>query len=159
MKSIRKSIVVEAPRGRVFELVDDPARYPEFFAGITKWEPRSKKRKGIGAKYRVLMQVGSIEAGGTVRVTERRVNQSIEWSWEQGIRQSGRWSLRDAPCGTELTLDVRYDLSGGPLGRLVEHLTGRIVERNLWATLLAARRLLEAEGAKEERGRRPRTKT
>lgn len=38
---------------------------------------------------------------------------------------------------------MRYDLSGGPLGRLVEHLTGRIVERNLWATLLAARRILE----------------
>ncbi len=147
MKTIRKSIVVEAARGRVFDLVDDPARYPYFFVGITRWEPRSKKLRGVGAKYRVLMQVGSIEAGGTVRVTARRANRSIEWTWEQGIHQSGRWSLRDVPGGTELTLEVRYDLSGGPLGRLVEHLTGRIVERNLWATLLAARRLLEAEAA------------
>ncbi|MDQ3952369.1 MAG: SRPBCC family protein [Actinomycetota bacterium] len=159
MKGIRKSIVVEAPRGDVFDLVDDPARYREFFAGITKWEPRSKRLRGVGARYRVLMQVGSIEAGGTVRVTARRVNRSIEWTWEQGIHQSGRWSLREGPGGTELTLDVRYDLSGGLLGRLVEHVTGRIVERNLWATLLAARRLLEAEGAQEESGRRSRTKT
>lgn len=135
---------MDAPRSRVFDLVDDPGRYPEFFVGITKWEPRSKKLRGVGSKYRVLMQVGSIEAGGTVRVTARKVNQSIEWTWEQGIHQSGRWSLRDADGRTELTLEVRYDLSGGPLGRVVEHLTGRIVERNLWATLLAARRLLEA---------------
>jgi ribosome-associated toxin RatA of RatAB toxin-antitoxin module len=144
VKTIRRTIVVDAPRGRVFELVDDPGRYPEFFVGITKWEPRSRKRRGAGAKYRVLMQVGSIEAGGTVRVTARKANQAIEWTWEQGIHQSGRWTLRDVDGGTELTLEVRYDLSGGPLGRVVEHLTGRIVERNLWATLLAARRLLEA---------------
>lgn len=135
---------MDAPRSRVFDLVDDPGCYPEFFVGMTKWEPRSKKRRGVGAKYRVLMQVGSIQAGGTVRVTARKKNDAIEWAWEQGIHQSGRWTLRDADGGTELALEVRYDLSGGPLGRVVEHLTGRIVERNLWATLLAARRLLEA---------------
>lgn len=143
MKTIRKSIVIETARSAVFDLVDDPGCYPEFFVGITKWEPRSKKRRGVGAKYRVLMQVGSIEAGGTVRVTERTVNRAIAWTWEQGIHQEGRWTLEDAGGATELSLEVRYDLSGGPLGRVVEHLTGRIVERNLWATLLAARRLLE----------------
>ncbi|HEV2757701.1 MAG TPA: SRPBCC family protein [Actinomycetota bacterium] len=147
MKSIRQSIVIEAPRSRVFELVDDPASYPQFFVGMTKWELRSKKRRGPGAKYRVLMQVGSIEAGGTVVVTRRRANESIEWRYEQGIHQEGRWTLRSVEGGTELTLEVRYDLSGGAVGRLVEHLTGRIVERNLWATLLAARRLLETERA------------
>lgn len=146
MKIIRKSIVIEAPRGKVFALVDDPGCYPEFFVGMTKWERRSKKHRGVGAKYRVLMQVGSIEAGGTVRVTERTANREIAWTWEQGIHQSGRWTLDDAAGATELTLEVSYDLSGGPLGRLVEQLTGRIVERNLWATLLAARRLLEAGG-------------
>ncbi|HEX2296610.1 MAG TPA: SRPBCC family protein, partial [Actinomycetota bacterium] len=72
MKTIRRSIAIDAPRDRVFDLVDDPGRYPEFFVGITKWEPRSKKRRGVGAKYRVLMQVGSIEAGGTIRVTARK---------------------------------------------------------------------------------------
>ena len=144
MKTIRRSIVVAAPRGKVFDLVDDPGCYPEFFVGITKWEPRSRKRRGVGAKYRVLMQVGSIEAGGTIRVTERTPNRSIEWTWEQGIHQEGRWAVEDTDGGTELALEVRYDLSGGPLGRLVEQLTGRIVERNLWATLLAARRLVES---------------
>ena len=145
MKSIRKSIVVEASRPDVFELVDDPGRYPEFFVGMTKWELSSKRRRGVGARYRVLMQVGSIEAGGTVVVTRRRASELIEWRHEQGIRQEGRWRLRSVEGGTELALEVRYDLSGGLVGRLVEQMTGRIVERNLWATLLAARRLLEAE--------------
>lgn len=147
MKTIRRSIVVDAPAERVFELVDDPSCYPEFFVGITEWQPRARKRRGVGAKYRVLMQVGSIQAGGTIVVTKRVPGRLIEWTHEQGIHQEGRWTLRPLDPGTELTLEVRYDLSGGPVGRLVEHLSGRIVERNLWATLLAARRLLEAEGA------------
>ena len=146
MKSIRRSIAIDAPPGDVFELVDDPGRYPEFFVGITRWEPRSKKLRGVGARYRVLMQVGSIEAGGTVVVKRRKVNELIEWSYEQGIHQEGRWKLRELDGATELTLEVRYDLSGGIVGRLVEQITGRIVERNLWATLLAARRLLESRG-------------
>jgi ribosome-associated toxin RatA of RatAB toxin-antitoxin module len=146
VKSIRRSIAIDAAPGDVFELVDDPGRYPEFFVGITKWEPRSKKLRGVGARYRVLMQVGSIEAGGTVVVKRRRVNELIEWSYEQGIHQEGRWKLREHGGATELTLEVRYDLSGGIVGRLVEQITGRIVERNLWATLLAARRLLESRG-------------
>jgi ribosome-associated toxin RatA of RatAB toxin-antitoxin module len=144
VKSIRRGISIDAERGDVFELVDDPGRYPEFFVGITKWEPRSKKLRGVGARYRVLMQVGSIEAGGTIVVKRRRVNELIEWRYEQGIHQEGRWKLRELDGATELTLEVRYDLSGGVVGRLVEQITGRIVERNLWATLLAARRLLES---------------
>jgi ribosome-associated toxin RatA of RatAB toxin-antitoxin module len=140
---ITKSIEIERKPEEVFELVDDPGRYPEFFVGITRWESRSKKRRGVGAKYRVLMKVGSIEAGGIVRVTLRSEPEAIEWVAERGIRQEGRWRLEPSGSGTVLSLEVEYDLSGGPVGALVEHLTGRIVGRNMWATLLALRRLLE----------------
>jgi ribosome-associated toxin RatA of RatAB toxin-antitoxin module len=142
---IRKSIEIDRKPEEVFELVDDPARYPEFFVGITRWEPRSQKRRGVGARYRVLMKVGSIEAGGIVRVTHRAEPKAIKWKAETGIRQEGRWQLRPSGSGTKLSLEVGYDLSGGVVGSLVERLTARIVGRNMWATLLAARRLLETE--------------
>jgi ribosome-associated toxin RatA of RatAB toxin-antitoxin module len=142
---IRRSIEIERAPEKVFDLVDDPRRYPEFFVGITKWESRSRKKRGVGARYRVLMKVGSIEAGGTVKVTHRAVPKAIKWVAESGIHQQGRWRLRPSDSGTELTLEIAYDLSGGPIGALVARLAGRIVARNLWATLLAARRLLESE--------------
>lgn len=141
---LRKAIEIDRDASAVFELVDDPGRYPDFFVGITKWEPRSKRRRGVGARYRVLMKVGSIEAGGTVRVTRRVENELIEWEAQQGIRQSGRWLLRDRGAGTELALEIEFDLSGGPVGAIVERFAGRIVARNMWGTLLAARRLLES---------------
>jgi ribosome-associated toxin RatA of RatAB toxin-antitoxin module len=145
---IQRTIEIDRDPETVFELVDDPGRYRDFFVGITKWEPRSKKLRGVGARYRVLMKVGSIEAGGTVRVTRRTEPETIEWAAEQGIRQQGCWSLEPSPSGgTRLTLEIDFDLSGGPVGALVARLAGRIVARNMWATLLAVRRVLEAEAA------------
>ena len=143
MRTIARSILIDAPPSRVFELIDSPDRYPEFFVGMTKWESESEQESGVGARYRVLMKVGSIEAGGTVKVTEWSDPETIAWCWERGIHQEGRWELRPHDGGTEVTLEVSFDLSGGPVGRLVELIAGRMVGRNLYATLLAARRLVE----------------
>ena len=144
MKLVARSVTIDRRPSEVFALVDDPEHYEDFFVGVTRWESRSERRTGVGARYRVLMRVGSIEAGGTIRVTDHRAGELIAWTWEEGIHQEGRWELTPRDGGTELTLEVGFDLSGGPAGRLVERLAGRIVGRNLTATLLAARRILEA---------------
>jgi hypothetical protein len=152
---VSRSIVLNHPPNVVFDVVSDPQSYPEFFQGVTRWKPLSNA-VGVGARYRVLMRVGSIEAGGTVRVCEWTEPSTIAWESEAGIRQRGRWTLaahggsadgrgssrRDA--GTRLTLDIEYALSGGPAGWLVERMSSRIVGRNAWATLLATRRLLDS---------------
>jgi ribosome-associated toxin RatA of RatAB toxin-antitoxin module len=142
---VRRTLAVERDAATVFALISDAARYPEFFAGITKWEPRSRKRRGVGARFRVLMKVGSIEAGGTVVVEQWEDERLIAWRSEAGLRQSGRWELEPTDTGAAVTLELEYDLSGGPVGWLVERLVASIVGRNLLATLLAARRMLEFE--------------
>ncbi|HEX2030084.1 MAG TPA: SRPBCC family protein [Actinomycetota bacterium] len=144
---VQRTIVVDREPERVFALVSDPNRYPEFFVGITRWEPASRKRRGPGARFRVRMRVGSIEAGGEVKVTAWKPGRLIAWAAERGIPQRGAWRLRPVRAGTEIRLEVEFDLSGGPLGRLVERAVGRIVGRNLSATLLAVRRILEQEGS------------
>ena len=145
MISIERSILIERPAADVFALVSDPARYPEFFAGITKWESRSEKTRGIGARFKVLMKVGSIEAGGAITVSNWEDDAVISWASEQGIRHKGQWSLEPNGDATELTLLMEYELAGGPVGWVVERIAARIVGRNLTATLLGARRLLEHE--------------
>jgi uncharacterized membrane protein len=144
---LERTIVVDRPPSAVFELVSDPLRVPEFFAGITRWEPASRKRRGKDARFRVRMKVGSIEAGGEVRITRWQQNRLIAWRSERGMPQRGAWRLRKVPGGTELRLELSYDLSGGPLGWVVDRLVGRIVGRNLAATLMAARRILESKVA------------
>jgi uncharacterized membrane protein len=142
---IRRRVLIDRSPGDVFALVSDLRRGPEWFAGITRWDPRSRKRKGVGARYRVLVKVGSIEAGGTLAVTEWEPPTTIAWESRAGIDQRGRWRLRPTGSGTELSLEVEYTLPGGPAGWLVERLAGRSLARDMTATLLAARRILEFE--------------
>lgn len=144
MIELEKSLVVERTSKAVFALIADPDRYPEFFSGLTRWKLLSDE-PGLGARYRVLMKVGSIEAGGIVQVTYWREAEAIRWRWEQGIRQEGAWELREVPSGTAVTLRVSFDLSGGPVGVVVERVAGRIVARNMRVSLLGLRRLLEDE--------------
>lgn len=143
MIHLERSIVIARGPSAVFSLIGDPDRYEEFFVGITRWTPRSTDRQGEDARFRVLMKVGSIEAGGLVRVTEWEEARTIRWESEAGLHQSGRWRVEEHPDGTRLSLEIEFDLSGGPMGWMVERLAGRIVARNIWATLLTARRLLE----------------
>ncbi len=145
---VHRSIVVEREPERVFALVSNPDRYPEFFVGITRWEPASGKRRGPGARFRVRMKVGSIEAGGEVKVTSWKPGRLIAWTSERGIAQRGAWRLRPVRSGTEVRLEIEFDLSGGPLGRLVERAVSRIVGRNVSATLLSVRRIVEREEAR-----------
>lgn len=144
MRTLFQRVLVDRDIQDVFDLVSDPASYPQFFSGLSRWTLVSGEI-GPNARYRVLMRVGSIDAGGVVRVTEWEPPQTIAWEWEQGIHQYGRWRLREVQGQTELALEISFDLSGGPVGDLVERVAGRTVARNLRASLSGARRLLEAE--------------
>jgi hypothetical protein len=71
-----------------------------------------RRVRGLGARFRVLMKVGSIEAGGTVRITDWVNDELIGWSSEAGIHQRGRWTVQPATGGTEVGLEIEYELSG-----------------------------------------------
>ena len=66
------------------------------FVGISRWEPRSRKHRGLDARFKVLMKVGSIQAGGLIRTTEWEENRLIEWTSEQGVDFRGRWVVLPA---------------------------------------------------------------
>ena len=142
MTVLRRTVLIRRESAAVFAVLEDLSRYPDFFRGITRWQPCTDQTSGVGATFRVLMQVGSIEAGGTIRITKWEPSSVIAWTAERGARQQGRWQLEPVGTGTRLTLEIGFDLAG-PLRWPVERLAGRIVGRNIHATLLALRRILE----------------
>ena len=87
---LQRSLLIDRDASEVFALVSDPDRLAGFFVGITRWEVRSRQRRGKGATYKVLMRVGSIEAGGLLRITDWRDDELIEWESESGIPRRGR---------------------------------------------------------------------
>jgi uncharacterized membrane protein len=141
---LHRSLAVDRPPEEVFELVGDGERYASFFAGLTRWERLSGE--GEEDRFRVLACVGPVQAGGVVRVTERRDGEGLAWESETGVEQSGRWRLEPLSGGeaTRVHLEISFRLQG-PGSRLAERLMARVVDRNMEATLLAVRRMVEFE--------------
>jgi uncharacterized membrane protein len=143
----RASTVVSAPPETVWKLVSDPERVLSFMAAITRWEVESDEPGGLGARYRMLMRVGSAEIGGLVEVVEWDEPRDLAWTSVTGIDQRGRWRLRPAPGGrTRAEIRLAYGVAGAGLsGWLAERIAAPIVSSNLRTSCRQLAQLVEHE--------------
>ena len=74
------STTVSAPIETVWGVVSDPEQTLSFMSGITRWEVESEEPTGLGARYRMLMRVGSAEVGGLVEVVEWDPPGDLAWT-------------------------------------------------------------------------------
>jgi acyl-CoA synthetase (AMP-forming)/AMP-acid ligase II/uncharacterized membrane protein len=151
---IEKKCVIDAPREEIWELVSDPANYPRFMEGITRFEKeREDVEAGLGARYSMRMRVGSADVGGLVEVVEWDPPADMAWTSITGVDQRGRWRLRETEDGrTRVTLRLSYGAPGGLLGALADRLSGPMVGKNLESSLENLRRELEGGSDVSEEG-------
>jgi uncharacterized membrane protein len=145
---VAAQIEVNAPADAVWAFVDDPGRYLHFMSGITRWEVVGEQASGLGARYRMLMHVGSAEVGGLVEVVEHDPGCDMAWVSVVGIDQRGRWRLREhAGTGrTRVELRLSYGVAGaGIFGWVAEHVAGRTVRGHLRRSLQQLKRQVEHE--------------
>jgi uncharacterized membrane protein len=147
---VAAEIEIDAPAEAVWAFVDDPARYLHFMAGITRWEVVGERASGLGARYRMLMHVGSAEVGGLVEVVEHDPARDMAWVSVVGIDQRGRWRLRsvgqEGAAVTRVELRLSYGVAGSGLsGRLAERVAAPTVRGHLRRTLQHLKRQVEHE--------------
>ena len=90
-------IEVSATPEGVWEHVSDPSRYLHFLSGFTRWEVASDEPAGLGARYRMLMRVGSAEVGGLVEIVEWDEGRDIAWNSAGPASSSGSPTGSPAP--------------------------------------------------------------
>jgi uncharacterized membrane protein len=153
---IAEHVDVAASRALVWQQVEDPARVLDFFAGVTRWEVDGEQRTGLGARYRMLMRVGSAEVGGLIEVVEFQPDCDLAWTSVMGIDQRGRWRLRSGrDGGTRVELRLQFDVPGrGVASWLAEQLAAPIVRGNVRRTLAQLKRAVEHERARSEAAQR-----
>ena len=141
------AIEVAAPADRVWEVVSDPSRYLHFMAGVTRWEVSGEQAQGLGARYRMLMRVGSAEVGGLIEVVEWAPPGDLAWTSITGVDQRGRWRLRAlSEQRTRVELRLAYGVAGaGISGWLAERLAAPTVRANLRRSLQRLKRQVEHE--------------
>jgi acyl-CoA synthetase (AMP-forming)/AMP-acid ligase II/uncharacterized membrane protein len=144
---IEESTVIAAPRGRVWELIQDPADYPGLLDWVSSFDPVGEPpdEPGVGARYDMRVEVGSTDVGGLVEVVEYDPECDIVWTSVTGVEQRGRLRLRSAGSGkTRLTMRVSYGAPGAVLGTLAELLSVPQVGASVRRSLENVKR--EAEG-------------
>ena len=145
------AIDIAAPPQLVWAFVTDPARYLHFMNGITRWEVATEQDRGLGARYRTLMRVGSAEVGGLIEIVECDELRDLAWTSVTGIDQRGRWRLRERANGarTRVELRLQYGVAGaGIIGWVAEQVAAPAVRENLRRSLQELRRQAEHEQAR-----------
>jgi carbon monoxide dehydrogenase subunit G len=149
---IEQKIEVAAPPASVWAFVTDPSNYTEFVDGVTRWDVAGNRDRGLGARYRMLIQVGSAEMGGLIEVVEWKPARNMAWSSVTGVDQRGRWMLREAGEGrTRVTFRFAYGVAGGGIMGLVsERVAARPLRKRFRQTLLNLKRALEGQRFAED---------
>jgi uncharacterized membrane protein len=149
-------VQVAAPAERVWAAVSDPERMLSFMSGVTRWEVASDPPIGLGARYRMLIRIGSAEIGGLIEVVEWEQARELAWTSVTGIDQRGRWRLRELPGErTRVELRLAYGVAGaGPAGWVAERIAAPAVTGHLRRSLQQLKRIVEQEQLRERAAER-----
>jgi uncharacterized membrane protein len=144
---LNESVIVSAPPRLIWDYVADPGNALHFFSGVTRWEVVGEQRIGLGARYRMLIQVGSAEVGGLIEVVEFSEERDLAWSSVTGVDQRGRWRLREiSPGRTRVELRFAYGVAGaGITGYLSELVAAPSLRTHLKRSLQQLKRQVEHE--------------
>ncbi len=148
---VAASTQISVPIEKVWSLVPDPERALTFMSGITRWEVASDPPTGLGARYRMLLRVGSAEVGGLIEIVEWDEPCELAWTSVLGVDQRGRFRLRELPGGrTRAELRLAYGVAGSGLsGWLAERIAAPTVQGHVKRTVRQLKRLAEYEQLRE----------
>lgn len=150
---LRADVTIDAPPAAVWEFVGDPRGQLRFWSGITRYEPAGRRLTGVGARYRVLMRLGSADVGGLIELVEWQPRLELAWSSVSGVDMRGRFRLRgrDDDRRTHVELRLAYGIAGAGLtGWMAEQVAAPTVRGHLRGTLTELARQVEHEQARAE---------
>lgn len=155
---IEEHIEVDAARGRVWKLIQNPAALTGLDEGLSVEPDPETPKAGLRARYRTLMRVGPVPIGADVEIVEFSPGRELAWTSLTGIDHRFRVRLRElGPNRTRLVLRFGYN-SAGPVGLLADLASyGRV--RALLRRLLVALKVEAERPPKRRSGGRAKTKT
>ncbi len=114
MAPITRDVLIAVPPERLFDVIADYARYPEFVPGVKACRPR---RSGTAVDVEYELDVGLKTIRYTLRHVEERPRK-VSWSLVSGDWMkvsNGSWELSDEGGKTRARYTVEIQISKPPL--------------------------------------------
>ena len=117
--NVQRSIVIDAPPGKVYDLVSDPRTWTQW----SVWNQRDPAMEvsyagppfGQGAKW---SWVSKSEGSGTMEFVKVDPNRRIDYTLyfpDFGMKSGGEWQFEPQGAGTKVTWTSRGDVGANPL--------------------------------------------
>jgi uncharacterized membrane protein len=120
MAKIRRSVDIAAPTERVWSLLEDVRRLPEYSASTDEVEEAPERLTTVGQEYVQVGRLLGVRLRSRWRVTALEPGRllSNEGTLAPGVRYCLTQWLEPRPGGgTRLWLEIDYTVPGGALGR------------------------------------------
>ncbi len=131
MATIHKSIDIDAPAERVFEILTDPRRLPEYATGLISVEDIRKTEQHIGDSFRATYAVLGLHFPMTFTATEYEHPTKLTRRFEGGMKGTWTWLLEPRGNSTHMATAMEYEMAGGILGKAMNAvLVERMNEKN-----------------------------
>ncbi|WP_431815892.1 SRPBCC family protein [Gordonia jacobaea] len=133
MPGVSHSAVIDVPRQRVFDYVNDYNNVPGYMFGITRFDPTTDHTSGLGATFNAEMSVGPKVFKSTVETKEWVDGELIALVSVDGFPANTTWRFADADGGTKVEVEFQYKLPGGlsgrALGAILEPFVGQAIKQ------------------------------
>ena len=142
MAEIHKTVTIDAPAEKVFDIVDDPENYPKYVPNVSRVVDVRRSDKRIGDSFRVIYKVLGTTFDEQFTTTDYQRPTRISSAFEGGMTGTFRWAFEPLGAQTKATVDIDYRVPGGAIGKAVDSLVlERTNEKSIEGMLENLRRL------------------
>jgi len=127
MARIEGTNTINAPVEKVFAYLSDPMNELEWFPGMM--EVKDVTGKGVGGRYRFVYKFIGLRREGESTCTEYIPNERIVTQSKGGIVSTWTWTFKSQNGGTELSVVIDYTIPIPVLGKVVEAVALKWIER------------------------------
>ena len=143
MAKIEKTITINAPVEKVFAYMENPANLPAIWPSMVEVK-NMKTEPGGGYNYDWVYKMAGVRIEGSSKTTEHEKNKRLADKSTKGIESEFIWDFRSEGAGTELSVEVAYNVPVPVLGKLAESLIVKMNEREAETLMHNLKTLLEA---------------
>jgi len=144
MSKISLEVQIDAPVEKVFELLQDPIRLPEFWPNLIEVNKVRPSSLG-GFDYSWVYRLNDLQIEGRTRVMEFLTNRRLVTQMTKGLQGLTTWDLQDDGEETLLVFEMHYEIPHSLLKGRPEQTFIEKSERDVEAMLENLKQKAEAE--------------
>ena len=142
---LKRAISINKPREEVYTFWRDFRNLPRFMIHLQDVQVLDERRSHWATRA-PLDKSDTIE--WDAEIVDDRANELIAWQSLPGALVPNQGAVTFAPApdnrGTEVRVDMAYEIPGGPVGELIAKLLGEDPKRQVYDDLRALKQVLEA---------------